>query len=172
MRIPNSTTALYNTSLPNDSKSLFLFFFLLRFRSSGLFPFRINIWNYESYKAIGKITQRRRNATTHTWPQWDSNLWSQCSSGRRQYAPYFALILIGINPYVFLKSILGWCTLSAYARFSSTSWMHNICSVVNLLRKITLMIPNNFIYLWRAKCWIMFFYIAYNWYCSRSTNHY
>jgi hypothetical protein len=37
--------------------------------------------------AIHGTTQTHRNADTHPYPEEDSNLRSQCSSGRREYMP-------------------------------------------------------------------------------------
>jgi len=34
-----------------------------------------------------RTTQTQRNADTHPCPEQGSNLWSKCSSSRRQYLP-------------------------------------------------------------------------------------
>jgi len=36
---------------------------------------------------LHRTTLHRKNADTHLCPEQDSNVWSQSSSGRRQYVP-------------------------------------------------------------------------------------
>jgi hypothetical protein len=97
---------LHNEELLNLYASPYIIIFS-RIRPLGLFRFRILF--SETYESIGQLigllgrgigrrkastyTQdntTQKNADTHPCLEWDSNLWSQCSSGRRQYVPQTA----------------------------------------------------------------------------------